>query len=329
MSCLAELPELLGFFSYSREDDDDFKGALSSLRDRVRRNLRAQLGRSGPGFKLFQDTEAIAHGDQWEKEIKEAVAKSVFFIPIITPTAIKSPHCKKEFELFCMREAELGRDDLIFPILYIRVPALEDEARRSQDSVLKMIHGRQYADWTRLRLQNVDTFEFGKNIEEFCQDIAEKLLRPWMSPEERRAEEERRNKEEQARAEQEELRRADAEAVRQANESRRRREEKQRRIEEAEARPKAEDALRKAGLEAAIRPSAGIESKKRESDLDGVLALALAGGALCLVLGIVGFFTKPSFEALIMVGIGAGALLWIGSRLRSRQRATPGITGPD
>jgi len=34
MSSLADLPELVGFFSYSREDDADSRGALSALRNR-------------------------------------------------------------------------------------------------------------------------------------------------------------------------------------------------------------------------------------------------------------------------------------------------------
>jgi hypothetical protein len=37
MSSLAELPELVGFFSYSREDDEAFKGTLSALRDGIQR----------------------------------------------------------------------------------------------------------------------------------------------------------------------------------------------------------------------------------------------------------------------------------------------------
>ena len=64
MSSLAELPNLIGFFSYSREDDEDSMGALSALRDRIQRELRAQLGRSfrDKDFRLWQDKEAIAPG---------------------------------------------------------------------------------------------------------------------------------------------------------------------------------------------------------------------------------------------------------------------------
>src|SRR5580693_6126739 len=109
MSSLADLPELVGFFSYSRDDDDDSNGALSALRDRIQRELRGQLGRTRTEFRLWQDNAAIPSGALWEEEIKSAVAQSVFFIPIVTPTTVRSRHCKIEFDLFLRREAELGR----------------------------------------------------------------------------------------------------------------------------------------------------------------------------------------------------------------------------
>ena len=60
MASLAQLPELVGFFSYSREDDEAFRGSLSSLRDAIQRELGAQLGRTKRNFRLWQDQEAIA-----------------------------------------------------------------------------------------------------------------------------------------------------------------------------------------------------------------------------------------------------------------------------
>ena len=66
MSSLAELPELVGFFSYSRSDDEHLEKALSLLRKRIRGELHAQLGRD---LRLWQDTEAIPHGSLWEGEI--------------------------------------------------------------------------------------------------------------------------------------------------------------------------------------------------------------------------------------------------------------------
>lgn len=55
MSSLADLPEIVGFFSYSREDDEAFEGALSALRNAIQRELSAQLGRSKTTFRLWQD----------------------------------------------------------------------------------------------------------------------------------------------------------------------------------------------------------------------------------------------------------------------------------
>jgi hypothetical protein len=181
MSSLADLPELVGFFSYSREDDEDSNDALSALRYRIQYELRGQLGRQRRTFRLWQDKEAIAAGKLWESEIKAAVAQSVFFIPIITPTVVRSGYCQFELELFLAREAELKRDDLIFPILYIRVPELEDTERFQNYPVLSVIAKRQYVDWRELRLRDVNSTEVREAIGRLCTNIRDALDRPWLS----------------------------------------------------------------------------------------------------------------------------------------------------
>jgi hypothetical protein len=54
MSSLADLPELAGFFAYSRDDDENAK--LSALRECIQSELRSQLGRSKRNFRIWQDT---------------------------------------------------------------------------------------------------------------------------------------------------------------------------------------------------------------------------------------------------------------------------------
>jgi hypothetical protein len=186
MASLANLPEVVGFFSYSREDDADSHGALSTLRNRIQGELRGQLGRTAKTFRLWQDKEAIPAGTLWEAEIKTAVEQSVFFIPIITPTVVASPYCKFELESFLAREAALDRHDLVFPILYIDVPALEDPVRRQNDPVLSLIAKRQYVDWREFRHLDVNSTEVKRQVERFCSHIRDALHRPWISPEERR-----------------------------------------------------------------------------------------------------------------------------------------------
>ena len=256
MSSLAELTELVGFFSYSRDDDEDFKGSLSALRDGIQRELRAQLGRNKTNFHLFQDQEAIAPGKQWELEIKKAVAQSVFFIPLITPRSIGSKYCQFEFESFLAREQAIGRTDLIFPILYIPVPALQNEAKWRGDPVLSIIGQRQYVDWRSVRHLEVHSPVVREKIADFCRTIVETLNETWISPEERQrieetkarqlAEEQRLKAEAevQQRAEREraavERRAAEAESRRKAQAEVLRRAEEERRRQEAEAKRKAE-----------------------------------------------------------------------------------------
>ena len=264
MSSLAELPELAGFFSYSREDDEAFKGTLSALRDGIQRELSAQLGRSKRTFRLWQDQVAIAPGKLWESEIKTAIDESFFFLPIVTPRSVSSKYCKFEFESFLAREKAIGRSDLIFPILYISVAALENEAKWRDDPVLSTIGRRQYVDWRPLRHLDVQSTAVREQIERLCQKIVEALNAPWTSPEERQrmeeakarqqAEEEARRLEAEAklRAEEEQHRKqAEAEARWRAAEERKRQkaeakrladeEEERRKRGEAEARPGAED----------------------------------------------------------------------------------------
>ena len=256
MSSLADLPELVGFFSYSREDDADSHGALSALRNRIQGELRGQLGRTAKTFRLWQDKEAISSGTLWEGEIKNAAAQSVFFIPIITPTVVASPYCRFELESFLAREAALGRNDLVFPILYIDVPGLEDAVERN-DPVLSLIAKRQYVDWRKLRHRDVGTTDASEAIERFCTHIRNALRRAWVSPEERKQQEEaaaqRLAETERQRREVEAKRRADEEAGQQAAAEKRREREaeaEQRRKAEAEAKSRADEERRQREAEA-------------------------------------------------------------------------------
>jgi glyoxylase-like metal-dependent hydrolase (beta-lactamase superfamily II) len=248
VTTLAEVPELVGFFSYSREDDEAFRGALSALRVGIYDELSAQLGRSKMNFRLWQDQAAIAPGKLWESEIKAAVDQALFFIPIVTPRAIKSSYCKFEFEAFLARQEELGRNDLVFPILYILVSELANEAKRRDDPILSTIAQRQYVDWRALRHVDVQTTAVREQIESLCGKIVEALNKPWVSPEERRKE-------------------AEAKARQQTEEeSRWLQAEAKRRAEEEEARKQTEAAAKRRAEEEEARKQAEVEALQRAKD---------------------------------------------------------------
>jgi len=234
MSSLADAPDLVGFFSYSREDDEGSGGKLSKLRERIQEELRGQLGRTKKDFRLWQDKVAIAHGELWEGTIKKGVSESVFFIPIITPTAVRSSYCKFEFESFLAREKELDRNNLIFPILYIPVPALTDNRWR-QNPLLAIIGSRQYEDWQNLRHLDASSTEVAQRVEKFCANICRALVQEWLSPEERRETEARRAAEAERRRQQEleNKQRADEEErQRKAEAEKRRRDVEERRLQQ-------------------------------------------------------------------------------------------------
>jgi len=260
MSSLADLPELFGFFSYSREDDADSQGALSALRGRIQGELRGQLGRT---VNLWQDKEAIQSGALWETKIKNAVAQSVFFIPIITPTAVASRYCQFELDAFLAREAALGRDDLVFPVLYIDVPELRDNVRREKDPVLALIAKRQYFDWRDFRYLDTTSTDVRKAAGRFCTDIRDALYRSWVSPEERAAQEKAAALQHMA----EQRKRQEAEAKRRAEEeTRQRAEEEERRKHEAELKQRVaeERAQREGDVEVEVARKAEEERKGTE-----------------------------------------------------------------
>jgi hypothetical protein len=255
MASLAQLPELVGFFSYSRRDDKDFRGSLFALRVEIQRELSALLAHRN--FRLWQDQDAIDPGELWESKIKGAIEQSVFFIPIVTPRAVTSPHCKFEFESFLARERALGRNDLVFPIHYISVDGLLDEAERRDDPVLSIVAERQYVDWRGYRRKPVDALDFGQEIETLCGKIVKKLRAPWLTPDEQRQLEAEANR----RAEEEERVRQEAEAKRQAA-------ERERLRLEAIAKKRAEEEAqeRRQGLRGKPRRISAFARKPKQSD---------------------------------------------------------------
>jgi hypothetical protein len=268
MASLAKLPELIGFFSYSREDDKDFRGSLFALRVEIQRELSALLAHRN--FRLWQDQDAIDPGELWESKIKSAIEQSVFFIPIVTPRAVTSPHCKFEFESFLARERALGRNDLVFPIHYISVDGLLDEAERRDDPVLSIVAERQYVDWRGYRRKPVDTLDFGQEIEAFCGKIVKKLRAPWLTPDERRQLEAQAKN----RAEDEERVRQETEAKRQAAKreklrtegvARKRTEREARERQQAETKRRAEEEERIRQVAEAKRQAEGQERLRKDA----------------------------------------------------------------
>jgi hypothetical protein len=169
-----ERSEFVGFFSYSPKDDQRSGGALASLRERIHNELEIQIGCD---FRFWQDKQPIPQGPNWERDLQRAITESDFFIPIVTPFALSSANSNAEYRSFLAQETALGRHDLIFPLLYVDVPYLQDEELRHSDERLRLIGERQWFDWRDFRHLPMNSPEVIKKVAQFCKSIADTLLK--------------------------------------------------------------------------------------------------------------------------------------------------------
>jgi hypothetical protein len=185
---------------------------------------------------------------------------------MVTPSALNSGFCRFEFESFIEREKELGRNDLVFPILYISVPELEATSETA-DPVISIVKDRQYEDWRPIRYLDVNSPDVRRTVGQFCSIISRKLRAPWISPEERRQIEEQRRVEEQRRIQEVETKRqVEEEEGRRAAEAKRRAEQEQREREEEAKRQVQEERARKKRQvqeERARKEAERIDQKRR------------------------------------------------------------------
>jgi formylglycine-generating enzyme required for sulfatase activity/uncharacterized protein YbaR (Trm112 family) len=166
------------FLSYTRRDDEYERGALSALRERLEAALHFA---SGEPIDIFQDVEHIKLGQGIRQRIEESLDEAMVFVPIITPSYLNSRWCRDELERFLKREQQLGRSDLILPIYYQRVPALErarqgpQAASTATDVLVREMAPRLSVDWRDLRSKGLESQEVRNELERIAERIIELL----------------------------------------------------------------------------------------------------------------------------------------------------------
>ncbi|MCA1432802.1 TIR domain-containing protein [Bradyrhizobium sp. BRP20] len=133
------------FLSYTRLDDEFFGGAITSLRKLIELGVQVIAGQKN--FKIYQDVDGLEFGEQWQKGLNQAVASARFLVPVVTPLFFQSEACRDELKKFITHESEQGRDDLILPIYFVTVPALEKRELLRDDPLAEVIASRQRYDW--------------------------------------------------------------------------------------------------------------------------------------------------------------------------------------
>jgi len=169
----------IGFWSYTSSDDKSAGGRLSQLRRLLADELQLLIGRRQ--VLIFQDVAAIPHGSDWLKEIHSALDRSSFLIPIVTPAFLESEMCCLEVSRFREREAELGRDDLIFPFVYIDVKDIH-EREIHDPAVLALLKSRQWFDFSLLRHRPPDSEEVAAKLGGFAASVRAALRKAVRAP---------------------------------------------------------------------------------------------------------------------------------------------------
>jgi F-box protein 11 len=155
--------------SYTRFDDDYSHGYLSEFGAWVSKEVEAH---TGIPFPIFRDTQDIAWGEQFDERVSHTLDASTFLIPILTPSFFASDFCRYELERFLQREAQLGRNDLVLPVHFVRVPGLENESSRTNDPLMQNLANRQLIDWRDLRFAPVSVPEVRRRLGQMAAAIA-------------------------------------------------------------------------------------------------------------------------------------------------------------
>jgi F-box protein 11 len=161
--------------SYTRIDDQHHKHYLTLFREQLSGEVSVQIGRK---FHIFQDTEDIKWGEQFEQRIDNVLQSITFFVPILTPSFFNSKFCRYELKCFLEHEKQLGRNDLVLPVYFIRVPALEKPALCVNDPLAHALAARQRIDWRNLRFETFESSEVRRKLAQMAQHIADALEVP-------------------------------------------------------------------------------------------------------------------------------------------------------
>jgi parallel beta-helix repeat protein len=164
----------LAFLSYAHFADNFDDGYLTQFCLRLSGEVCLQRG---DDFPIFQDRKDISWGDCWKERINSSLDTTTFLIPVITPGFFKSEYCREELNRFLERETKLGLDDLILPIYYVDTPVLNDKKLQANDELAQIIASRQYADWRKLRLEEIISRDARKEISNLAAQICKSLSR--------------------------------------------------------------------------------------------------------------------------------------------------------
>jgi CheY-like chemotaxis protein len=168
------------FLSYTRVDDEFFGGAITGLRRLL--ELGVQVVTGDRSFQIFQDVDGIEFGEQWQKELDQAISAARFLIPILTPLFFRSDACRDELGKFVQHERSTGRNDLILPIYFVTTPLLEKDDLLKTDPLAVEISKRQRYDWRSQADLPINDPQLRRAVKDLSEKIDKALQRTQAVP---------------------------------------------------------------------------------------------------------------------------------------------------
>jgi hypothetical protein len=138
------------FWSYAHADDDASRGRIRRLSERIGGAYRTHSGEVLTRFFDRDGEDGIKWGIEWRSKISSTIFGTTFFVPVISPTYLKSPICRDEFNRFWERAKASNVSELLLPILWVEVEPATPEEKAIWDVVKEI----QYLNWTETRLDD-------------------------------------------------------------------------------------------------------------------------------------------------------------------------------
>jgi hypothetical protein len=160
------------FWSYARDDDEYDGGRITTLAAKLRAEYSLITASS---LEMFVDRDSIDWGDAWQQRIEEAIAGTVFFIPIITPRYFTRDACRGELLQFVAQARRVGLDQqFVLPVYYLTVAEFEQEDPPPEEA-MAIIKDYQWEDLRQVRLVDTDSAEYRTAVNRLAESIARRV----------------------------------------------------------------------------------------------------------------------------------------------------------
>jgi cobaltochelatase CobT len=167
----------IAFFSYARHDDVAVGGLLSKIRKKLETEIQIHAG--DDELEVFQDSDDLKPGDEWERKLREAIDSSAFFIPVITPFYYKRPVCRRELEIWLANYKAEDERRRIIPVRFVGLPPTKvGKNGKPEDALRAQIDAVQWIDFSKFRDKRDLRGNVSRKITEQAKMIVERMRPP-------------------------------------------------------------------------------------------------------------------------------------------------------